>query len=99
MCCNEYLATAAFVEQVDNIFDSINGGTRFEQGKTLRCPLNDNSPHIEDWKKGSIGINSWIFFKDGKAASLHPPPSQNDITAAQHVWKTVKEACFQCLHT
>jgi hypothetical protein len=50
-----------------------------------------------------MGINSWIFLKDGKPPVLHAPPSQNgwmiDITAAQHVWKTVKEASFQCLRT
>jgi hypothetical protein len=49
-----------------------------------------------------MGINSWIFLKDGKPA-FHPPPPQNAwlvyIIAAQHVWRTVKEAGFQCLHT
>jgi hypothetical protein len=65
-CCSEYLATAVIVEQVDNLFDSFNGGTRVDQGKTLRCPLSDNSPHIGNWKKASMGIKSWIFFKNGK---------------------------------
>jgi hypothetical protein len=78
-----------FYEQVDNLFNSFSGGTRVDQGKTLRCPLSNNSPHIEYWKKASMVINSWIFLKDGKYAFLHPPPSQNgwliDITAAQHV--------------
>jgi hypothetical protein len=41
-------------------------------------------------------INSWIFLKDGKSTFSHPPPSQNgwliNITAVQHVWRTVKEA-------
>jgi hypothetical protein len=56
-CCSEYLATAVFVEQVDSLFDSFNGGTRVDQAKTLRCPLSDNSPHIEHWKKASMGVN------------------------------------------
>jgi hypothetical protein len=50
-----------------------------------------------------MGISSWIFLKDGKPAFLRPPPSQNgwliDIAAAQHVWRTVKEAGFKYLET
>jgi hypothetical protein len=50
-----------------------------------------------------MGISSSIFLKDGKPAFSHPPPSQNgwlvNITAVQHVWRTVKEADFKCLHT
>jgi hypothetical protein len=41
-------------------------------------------------------INSWLFLKDGKPAFLHRPLLWNgwliDITAVQHVWRTVKEA-------
>jgi hypothetical protein len=78
-----------FVEEADNLFHSFNSGTHVDPGKTLRCLLNDNRPHIDHWKKASMGINSWIFLKDGKSTFLHPPPSQNgwliDITAAQHV--------------
>jgi hypothetical protein len=50
-----------------------------------------------------MGINSWIFLKYGKPAFSHPPPSQNgwliNITAVQHVWRTVKEPGFKCLCT
>jgi hypothetical protein len=48
-----------------------------------------------------MGINSWIFLKDGKPAFSHPPPSKNawliNIIAVQHVQRTVKEAGFKCL--
>jgi hypothetical protein len=88
-----------FVEEVDNFFDSFNGGMCVDREKTLRIPLNDNSPHIDHWMKASMGINSWIFHKDGKPAFLQPPPSQNgwliDITVAHQVWRTG----FKYLHT
>jgi hypothetical protein len=74
---SEYLATAQFVEEVDSLFDSFNGGTSVDPGKKLRCPLSDNSPHIRHWTKASMGVSSWSFLKDGKPAFLRPPPSQN----------------------
>jgi hypothetical protein len=52
-CYSEYLATAAFVE-VDNLFDSFNGGTCVDPGKTLQCPLNDKSP-CRSLDKGKYG--------------------------------------------
>jgi hypothetical protein len=61
--------------------DSFNGGMHVDPGKTLCCPLNDNSPHIDQWTKASMG--GWLI----------------GITAAQHVWRTVKEAGFKYLHT
>jgi hypothetical protein len=48
-CCSEYLVTAAFVEVFGNLFGSYSGGTHVDPGKTLRCPLGDNSPHVHYW--------------------------------------------------
>jgi hypothetical protein len=60
--CSENLATAAFVDQDDSLFDRFNGGTHVDKKKkkkkTMRCPLSDNSPHIEHWKKASEPCSS-----------------------------------------
>jgi hypothetical protein len=37
-CCSEYLATAAFVEGVDNFFDSFDSGTHVDPGKKTVLP-------------------------------------------------------------
>ena len=94
---------AVFVEDVDKLFDSFNSVKRAAPGKTLCSPLSDNSPHIGHWTKASMGIKSWIFFKDGKPAFKKPTPSQNGwiigIGAVQHVWRTLKSAGFDYLET
>jgi hypothetical protein len=64
-----HLATAVFVEEVDNLFDNFNGGTSVSLEKTL-C---DDSPHIDHWTKTSMKVSSWVLLKDGKISlSLTP---------------------------
>jgi len=50
-----------------------------------------------------LGLNSWIFLKDGKPAFNKPPPSQNgwlvSIVAVRRVWRMLKEAGFKYLET
>jgi hypothetical protein len=100
---NEYLPTAVFVGNVDELFDSFNSVKRAAPGKALRSPLSDNSPHIGHCAKANKGIKSWIFPKDGKPAFKKPTPSHNgwitDIGAVQHVWRTLKSAGFDYLET
>jgi hypothetical protein len=99
----DYVATAVFVDDVDELFDSFNSVKHGASGKPLRSPLSDKSPHIDHWTKASMGIKSWIFLKDGKPAFKKPPPSQNGwivvIGAVQHVWRTLKSAGFHYLET
>jgi hypothetical protein len=80
---------AVFVEEVDKLIDSYNSVKTAAPGKTLLSPLNENSPHIGNSSKASMGIKSWIFLKDGKPAFKKPTPSQNvwiiDIGVVQHV--------------
>jgi hypothetical protein len=57
--------------------DNENSVKRAARGKTLHSPLSDNSPHIGHWTKVSMGIKSWIFFKNGKPAFKKLTPLQN----------------------
>jgi hypothetical protein len=55
------------------------------------------------WDKAGIGVNRWIFLKDGKSAFNKSPPSQTrwlvNIGAVWHVWRMLKEAGFKYLET
>jgi hypothetical protein len=77
---SEHLPTAVFVEDMDKLFDSFNSVKCGAPGKALRSPLTNNSPHIGHWTKSSMGIKSWIFFKDGKPTFKKLTPSQNGWT-------------------
>ena len=57
----DYLATAVFVDDIDELFDSFNSVKHGASGKPLRSPISDKSPHIGHWTKASMGIKSWIF--------------------------------------
>ena len=100
---SEYLPTAYFVDEVDKLFDSFNSVKLGPTAKPLRRPLSDDSPHIGHWTKASMGINSWIFRKDGKRAFNTLTPSQKGwlttIDAVQHVWRTLRSAGFAYLET
>ena len=86
----DYLATAVFVDDIDELFDSFNSLKHAAPGKALRSPLTDNNPHIGHWTKACMGIKGWIFLKDSKPAFEKPTASLNgwivDIGAIQHVW-------------
>lgn len=46
---NNALATAVFIKNVDELFDSFNGKKNYpENGKKLRAAISTNSPHLED---------------------------------------------------
>jgi hypothetical protein len=55
--------TVALDQEVDNLFDHLNGGTHVDPGKTMHCLLNNNRPHIDHYTNASMTINIWIFLK------------------------------------
>lgn len=56
------IATATFIQQADELFDSFNGSQRNTlDGQTLKCPMKESSPHEEYWKGAYKMVNCWKY--------------------------------------
>jgi hypothetical protein len=55
---SRYLATVKFVEEIDNLLSSFNGGQHFEPGKTLCYTRSGKSLDIDYWTKTTVGVSS-----------------------------------------
>ena len=84
-----------FVKEVDDLFDSFIGVTRFpDHGKLLRCRLTSTSKHMEYWRSAVDKVKTWTFLNK-ESEPMHSPPSQTgwliSIGAVHHVWRKVSE--------
>ena len=95
---NRCLATATFVKEVADLFDSFSGVTCSpDHGKLLRCRLTSTSKHMEYWRSAVDKVKTWAFLNK-ESEPMRPPPSQTGwlitIGAVQHVWRKVHKFTF-----
>jgi len=68
------LAIAAFVEEVDDLFDRFIGVTRTPDcGKLLQCCLTNTGKHMEYWRSAVDKVKTWTFL-NMKSEPMCPPP-------------------------
>lgn len=91
------IATATFVNQVDELFDSFNGSSKFPPtGKEVKCLVTAESPHTLYWSKALKMVKGWRFLRYNKNGGLRntKPPSQiawmTTILGISELWKFLK---------
>ncbi|KAL1516526.1 hypothetical protein ABEB36_000433 [Hypothenemus hampei] len=90
------LATATFVQQMDELFDSFNGNQLKPSVKVLKCAITDDSPHLTYWEKAYGIVNSWKYERINKKGHLMKgkPPSQigwlTSLKAIRNIWLYVR---------
>ncbi|KAJ3659725.1 hypothetical protein Zmor_011399 [Zophobas morio] len=94
---SEAIHTAEFVADIDKLFDSFNGISRYPvKSKPLRCSITKKSRHITFWDQIIHKIDNWQFqpTNGGKIKQKMPVKTgwKNNIRAMKEVWKICKGA-------
>lgn len=85
------IGTAAFLNDVDMLFDSFNGKSD-HSGKELRSNIQENSPHLEYWSKAFQMVRNWKFnrlLKNGQVKESKPPSQLGwliSLNAIRGIW-------------
>jgi hypothetical protein len=61
---NRRLATALFVSEFDDLFDSFIGVAHYpDHGRLLHCLLTNTIKHTEYWRNAADKVTTWTFLK------------------------------------
>lgn len=86
------VATAHFAQQVNDIFDSVNGSRSVQPrdgGNVLRCKATKTSGHGDYWSNAVQNVRNWQFERRTKSGLLLMPPSQKGWIATLSSFKTI----------
>jgi hypothetical protein len=101
----EAIHTATFINDINDLFDSMNGNLRYKfGGNSLRCSITDKSRHNLFWESMMQKISSWQFEcpKTGQIVDVKMKFHNgwiNNIRAFRELWKTCKTEGFEYLRT
>jgi hypothetical protein len=92
---NRSHATATFVHEVIDLFDSFIGVTVSPNHGNLSCfHLTSTIKHTDYWRNAVDKVITWTFLNK-ESELMHPPPSRTGwlitIGTLQHVWSKVSE--------
>ncbi|CAH1379956.1 unnamed protein product, partial [Tenebrio molitor] len=82
------LATATFIQQVNQLFDSFNGSRLTPvQGKELKCCITENSTHMQYWREAYKMMKSWNFRRLTKTGKVRQVGWLVSLKAIQKIWE------------
>jgi hypothetical protein len=89
------LATAEFLMEVDQLFDSMNASQKeWDKSKELKKAVTHDSPHLQFWTEMEKKVKSWEFLRKRK---IHPPSQDGwlaSIRGMRMLWKKLDEDGF-----